>query len=208
MTAILDVLARVFLAPPAEARTKAVAAAVAPTAAVCGPAAAPLACALALVLRRRGAVVVCVWGGAHVRGGAPGSAAARRLASSLNARGIQARAAGQLVLVSLAEHAATAAGEAARTAAAAGDAPLVLALCGPREPDFDRILATHDVAVVATDDAPEELVRLGVGALEDVTRRAVPAPALGAAAAWAARAGLLATPTARRALAAATEGLR
>jgi hypothetical protein len=36
----------------------------------------------------------------------------------------------------------------------------------------------------------------------------VPAQALGAAGAWAARAGLLATPAARRALATAAEGLR
>jgi hypothetical protein len=208
MTAILDVLARVFLAPPAEARMHVVAATVAPAAAVCGPEAAPLACALALILRRRGAAVVCVWGGAQMRGGAPGSAAGRRLASSLDARGIQARAAGHLVVVSLAEDAATAAGEVARAAAATGDAPTVLALCGPREPDFDRVLAAQDVAVVATGDAPDELVRLGVGALEDLARRAVAAPALGAAAAWAAGAGLLATPAARRALATAAEGLR
>jgi hypothetical protein len=208
VTAILDVLARVFLAPRSEARERPVAAAVAHAAAVCGPAAAPLACALALVLRRRGAAVVCVWGGSQVRGGAPGSAAARRLASSLEAREIQARAAGHLVVVSLDADAAIAAGEAARAAAAAGDAPVVLALCGAREPDFDRLLAAQDVAVVAAGDAPDELVRLGVGALEDIAPRAAAAPPLGAAGAWAARAGLLATPAACRALADATEGMR
>jgi hypothetical protein len=208
MTAIFDVLARVFVAPRADARERRVAAAVAHTAAVCGPAAAPLACALALILRRRGAAVVCVWGESQIRGGAPGSAAARRLASSLDARGIQARATGHLVVVNLDADAAIAAGEAARAAAAADDAPMVLALCGPREPDFDLVLAAQDVAVVATGDAPDELVRLGVGALEDIARRAAAAPALGAAAARAARAGLLATPAARRALATAAEGLR
>jgi hypothetical protein len=84
----------------------------------------------------------------------------------------------------------------------------VVALCGPRDAAFDQLLAGQDVAVVASGDAPEEIVRLGVAALDSTSRRAVPAPAVGAATAWAARAGVCAAPGARRALAAATDALR
>jgi hypothetical protein len=126
----------------------------------------------------------------------------------MEARGIAARATGRLVVVALASDAATAAGEAARAAAAAGEAPVVLALAGPREPDFDRVLAAQDLSVVAAHEASDELVRLGLAALEDVTRQAVSAPALSAVAAAAAYAGLCATPGARRALAAALDAIR
>ena len=85
---------------------------------------------------------------------------------------------------------------------------MVLALCGPRDPAFDQVLAAQDLAVVAADEAPEELVRLGVAALESTTRHAVAAPAITAVAAWAARTGLWATPAAGRALATATRALR
>jgi hypothetical protein len=57
-------------------------------------------------------------------------------------------------------------------------------------------------------DAPEELIRLGIAALEAASGRAVAAAALTAMAGWAAGAGLWAGPGARRALAAATEALR
>jgi hypothetical protein len=208
MTALLDALARVFVAPRVADRSRPVSAVLAPSAAVCGPGAVPLACALALALRRRGAALVCAWGASGTAAGAPPTAAARRLAASMGARGIEARATGRLVVVTLASDAATAADEAARAAAAAGEAPVVLALAGAREPDFDRVLAAQDLAVVATHGASDELVRLGIAALEEVTRRAVSTPGLSAVAASVAYTGLCATPGARRALAQALDALR
>jgi hypothetical protein len=208
MTALLDALARVFVAPHVADRPRPISAVLAPSVAVCGAGAVPLACALALSLRRRGAALVCSWGGSGSAAGAPPTAAARRLAASMGARGIEARATGRLVVVTLACDPATAADEAARAAAAAGESPVVLALAGAREPEFDRVLAAQDLAVVAAHEASDELVRLGIATLEDVARRAVSAPALSAVAASAARTGLYATPGARRALSQALGALR
>jgi hypothetical protein len=209
MTALLDAIARVFVAPaPADKRVERVAAVTAPSAAVCGPIAEPLACALALLLRPRGPVVVCAWGAAARRSAAPATAGARRAAASMAARGLAVQAGGRLAVVTLDATPSIAAAETARAAAAAGEAPVVLALCGPRDPAFDQLLELQDVVVVASGDAPEELIRLGVAGLEAPRRRAVAAPALSAAAAWAARAGLWAGPGARRALASAIGALR
>lgn len=208
MTALLDAIARVFVAPAgAQTRPEPARAAAAASCAVCGPDAESLACALALLLRRRGPAVVCAWGGSR-HPGAPATAAARRIAASMVARGLDARASGRLAVVVLDSSASIAAAEAARVAVAAGDAPVVVALCGPRDPAFDQLLAAQDLAVVASGDAPEEVVRLGVAALDATSRRAVAAPVLGAAAAWAARTGLWAAPGARRALAGAMNALR
>jgi len=208
MTALLDAIARVFVAPRANARLVEAAPAVAVrSAAVCGPAAEPLACALALLLRRRGPAVVCVWGAAARRAEAPATAGARRLAASLAARGLTVCATGRLVVVTLDADGPVAAAEAGRAAAAAGEASVVLALASPRDDAFDGALAAQDVAVVAAGDAPEELVRLAVAALEQTSRAAVAATALSGAAAWPARAGLWAGPAARRALAPALDAL-
>ena len=201
MTALLDAIARAFVAPRAQERRPAAVAVAAPAVAVCGPAAQPLACALALLLRRSGPVVVCRWGAGARRAEVPATARARRLTASLTARGLAARASGRLVLVTLDANAPVAAAEAGRAAAAAGDAPVVLALCGPRDAAFDGLLAVQDAAVVATGDAPEELVALGVAGLADHVSRVMVAPALSGAGAWAARAGLAALPAARAALA-------
>jgi hypothetical protein len=201
VTALLDAIARVFVAPVSpEAAARPASAAAVPSAAVCGPAAEPLACALALLLRSRGPAVVCSWGAGGRRASAAPTAAARRLAASLGARGLAARASGRLVVVALDAAPSIAAAEAARAGAAAGDAPVVLALCGPRDPAFDQVLAAQDVAVAAAGEAPEELIRLGVAALERACGRAVVADGLPGAAAWLARAGLFAAPGARRAL--------
>ena len=208
MTALLDAIARVFVALPVEARAVPVSATAAPSAAVCGPGSEPVACALALLLRRRGPVIVCRWGLASRRAALPATRGARRLAASMTARGLSAQATGRLVGVVLDETPSIAAAEAARATAAAGDAPVVLALCGPRDPAFDGLLAAQDLAVVALQDAPPELVRLGVAALEGTSRRAVAAAALAAPSAWAARSGVWAGPVARRALADATDALR
>ena len=76
------------------------------------------------------------------------------------------------------------------------------AICGPRDPVFDGLLDAQDVTVVAAGDASDELIRVGVAALGHT---AVATSSLPATAAWLARAGLWATPSARRALAAATQ---
>jgi hypothetical protein len=208
VTALLDVITRVFVAPgEAQARPVAPSAIAAPAVAVCGPGAQPLACALALVLGRSPAVV-CSWADGGRGASAPATAGARRLAASMAARGLEARATGRLVLVGLDVCASVAAAEVARASAAAGDAAVVVALCGPRDPAFDPLLAAQDLAVVASHDAPEELVRLGVAALGSQCRCAVAAPALPAVASWAARSGLWATGGSRRALAAASGALR
>jgi hypothetical protein len=208
MTALLDALARTFVTPRAAgapAREAVVAAA--PAAAICGPDAEPLACALALMLRRRGPVVACIWGSVCARRPeAPATAAARRLAGSLSVRGLSARATGRLVAVALDQAAEVAAAQAARAAAAAGDAALVIALCGPRQDAFEALLGVQDVVVVAAGDAPDGLVGVALAALEDVSRRAVAARRLTRASGWAARAGLWAAPGARRALADALGG--
>ena len=206
MTALLDAIARVFVAPRADPVRAAPTVAL-PSVAVCGPAAEPLACALALLLRRRGPVVACSWHGAARRPQLPPTAGARRLAASMDARGLSARASGRLVVVTLDAEPSAAAAEAARAAAAAGDAAVVVALCGPRDDAFEDLLAAQDLAVVATEQAPDELVRLGVGSLEEIARRALDAPAIGGLTAWRARAGLSAGSAARRALAPALDGV-
>jgi hypothetical protein len=206
MTAMLDAIARMFVAPRADA-ARVVSVTAAPSAAVCGPAAEPLACALALLLRRRGPAVVCAWGAVARRPQAPAAVGARRLAASMDARGLAARATGRLVAVALDPEPVAAAAEAGRAAAAAGDAPVVVALCGPRDAAFDHLLAGQDIGIVATGDAADELVRLGVESLEAVVGRALPAPALCGVGAWRARAGLSAGPATQRALAPALEAL-
>jgi hypothetical protein len=199
MTALLDAIARVFVAPSARPEPVATAA---PTAAVCGPQADAVGAALALLLRARGPVVVCAWAGAVHRASAPPTVGARRLAGSLQARDLEAAATGRLVFVRLDAEPHVAVAEAGRAAAAAGDAPVVTAICGARDPAFDGLLDGQDLAVVVAGDAPHELVRLGVAALG---HRAVAASSLPATSAWLARAGLWATPAARRALAAAKQ---
>jgi hypothetical protein len=199
MTALLDTIARVFVAPSARPEPVAT---VGSSAAVCGPQAEVAAAALALLLRPRGPVVVCAWSTSAQRASVPPTVGARRLAASLQARELGAVATGRLVAVGLDASPSVAVAEVARASAAAGAAPVVTAICGPRDPAFDGLLDAQDVTVVAAGDASDELIRLGVAALG---RTAVAASSLPATAAWLARAGLWATPSARRALAAARQ---
>jgi stage V sporulation protein SpoVS len=197
VTALLDAIARVFVVSPAQARSEPVAAAV-PSAAVCGPQAEAVAAALALRLRSRGPVVVCAWASSARRASAPATASARRLAASMHARGLDAAATGRLVLVRLDDDPRTAVAGAERAAAAAGAAPIVTAICGPRDPAFDALLEAQDCAIVVARDVPDEVRRLAVAALGP---RAVAVSPLAAVSDWAARAGVWASPAVRRALA-------
>jgi hypothetical protein len=174
-----------------------------------------LGAALGLALaRRRSApvVAVCVWTGGLPGGSAwraPALPAARSLAATLRARQHDARAAGRLAVVRLPPGPDEAAAQARRALAAAGAAPAVLALGGPRDAAFDALLAEQDLVVVATSSAAgPALARLAVGGLASSTARACvcdvpgthPARSLAAA-------GLTLLPSARRALAAPVDAL-
>jgi len=165
--------------------------------------------ALALARRERAPVaVVCVWAaGAAGRTPwrAPALPAAARLASAMAARGHGARASGRLVIVRLAAQSVPAAAEARRVIAAAGAAPTVLALAGPRAAAFDALLDEQDLVVAAVAaGADPALARLAVAGLQrGVACEVAPAhPARTLAAA-----GVALLPSARRALAAPVEAL-
>jgi hypothetical protein len=168
---------------------------------------------LALASRRRAPVVaVCVWTGdmtAAAGWRAPALPAACRLARALAARGHDARAAGRLAVVRLPAESCKAALQARRAAAAAGGAPTVLALGGPRVAAFDALLAEQDLVVVAMPrDTDPALARLAVAGLSSQAARAcaceVPPAQLARSVA---AAGLALLPSARRALAAPFEAL-
>ncbi len=221
MSLLLRRVCEHFVAPPdaaAAARAPAAAArAPAGVAVLCGGADAPaLGAALALALRRdRGApcVVVCIWTGpsaAALGWQAPAPPAARRLAANLAVRGHDARASGRLAIVRLPADAEEATAEGLRAMSAAGGAPTVLALGGPRSPAFDALLAVQDLVVVAVrDGADPALTRLAVAGLGEQDLRAcaceVPAAPPGRALA---AAGIALLPSVRRALAAPVEALR
>jgi hypothetical protein len=186
------------IAPPAAARVHAASRVVVLGAPGDVPAA---AAALALDLRwrrRSGAAIVVLWSADGAPSlpapalAAPGLPGARRLSARLARREIRASAHGRLVWIPL----GSALDEEARIAAAAGDAPVVLALLGPRSAAADTLLAAHDAALLAADpDSP-----LAALAVADLGRLGVPLrcwapPAAGAArlaalAGWRAPAGV------------------
>jgi hypothetical protein len=161
---------------------------------------------LALAQRRRApAVAVCVWSAgrsAPPAWRAPALPAARRLAARLAARGYDARPAGRLAVVRLAGCDHDAATAARRALAAAGAAPAVLALGGPRTAAFDALLAAQDLVVVgARSGADPVLTRLAVAGLAGAVRAcACEVPTAHPARSFAA-AGVALLPSARRALA-------
>jgi hypothetical protein len=161
---------------------------------------------LALARRRRApVVVVCVWSAGQAAWPAwraPARPAARRLATVMAARGYEARPAGRLALVRLAGSDDDAAVAARRALAAAGAAPAVLALGGPRAAAFDAVLAEQDLVVVGVrSGADPVLTRLAVAGLAGPARACVcEVPAARPARSLAA-AGLTLLPSARRALA-------
>jgi hypothetical protein len=160
--------------------------------------------------------LVCRWTGdvaeAAPLASAPAVGAARRLASRLSSRGLDAAARGRLVTVRLPAPADEAGDAAERAAAAAGEAPTVLVLAGARPPSFDTLLAAADRLVVVTSpDAPSMLEDLAV---EDAARigRSTGVLHLSPAAALAQRltvaTGLLLSPPLRAAAEAALGGRR
>ena len=169
-----------------------------------------LAAVLGLALARRDrtpAAVICLWSAAPGRPAwrAPALPAAGRLAAGLTARGHDARASGRLVVVRLASQPSSAAAEAQRAIAAAGAAPTVLALAGPRVAAFDALLAEQDLVVVAlAPGADPALARLAVAGLERGLACEIPPARPGRSLA---AAGVLLLPSARRALAAPVAAL-
>jgi hypothetical protein len=130
----------------------------------------------AVALGLHAPAVICVGAG---RPGvvAPGTAAARRLASRLAGRGHDARASGRLVLVRTDE-----AGEADRVEAVAG-ATVLRVFAGARDEDVDARLGAADRVLVAASAADDAVALLSADLLgADVLRADAPATARGLAA--------------------------
>ncbi|WCB92919.1 hypothetical protein DSM104299_01619 [Baekduia alba] len=130
-----------------------------------------LALAAAAALRARCAVV-CVWSGATTPP-RPGlaSAATRRTADRLGARGLVVAARGRLVTVALPAADGEARAAAERALAAAGDAPVVIVIAGARPPALDPLLAAVDrIVIVPPPDAPSGLEALAVDAAAHLGR--------------------------------------
>ena len=176
---------------------------------LCPPVDAPAlgaALGLALVARHRApVVVVCAWTAEMLAGSgwcAPARPAARRLVANLTSRGHDARAGGRLAMVRLPADAGEAAAHVRRVSAAAGAAPVVLALGGPRVAVFDEILAEQDLVVVATASGTDPaLARLALAGLQAATERACVCEVPARSARSLAAAGVALLPSARRALA-------
>ncbi|MBW3654209.1 MAG: hypothetical protein KY433_11660 [Actinobacteria bacterium] len=136
---------------------------------------------------------------------APALPVAARLARTLAGRGHVARSSGRLVIVQLAAACDEAAAEALRVSAAAGAAPTVLALAGPRAAAFDVLLSDQDLVVVAVArDAAPALGQLAVAGLERGLACEIAPAHLGRTLA---AAGVALVPSARRALAAPVAAL-
>jgi hypothetical protein len=155
----------------------------------------PVAAAVAGELRlrtRTPAAVVALWHPDAPLGTPAGAAtpAARRLAARLAAKQpSQPTACGRLAWLALPCDPAQAAASAARAVARAG-APVVLALCGPRPPALEPLLATQDVAVaVLPSDADPDLRTLALAGLPTPVRT-VQAPLAPGPPRWAALLGL------------------
>jgi hypothetical protein len=164
------------------------------------------ALALALARRERAPVAaLCAWdrdGAARLAWTAPARPAARRLATALAARGHDARPAGRLAVVRLPAGAHEAADDARRVLAAAGSAPAVLALGGPRSAAFDALLAEQDLVVVGSRaEAGSVLVQLALADLAGAVRACACELPASAPARSLAAAGLALSPSVRRALA-------
>ncbi|HEV2812162.1 MAG TPA: hypothetical protein VGW10_02820 [Solirubrobacteraceae bacterium] len=160
------------------------------------------AVALTLAARCRSShALLAVWV-AGTRGSvrAPANAGARRLATTLGARGHDATATGRLVVVALAEPLASAAAEAERAEAVASDIPTAVVLAGARDDTADPLLRSVDAVLVAApagaDAAVSELALAGLAPL-GVDARAVELPPVPVAARALAASGLAAPPPLR-----------
>jgi hypothetical protein len=165
--------------------------------------------AAAAVLARRARAscgVVCIWTAPvphrHPDARPPAGRGARRLAAALEGRGLDALACGRAAVVALPADPEDAVRAVARATAAAGPAPAVLVLGGPRAAAFDAVLAGHDRLVVVTRPGADAAV--GALALAGLPAAGVPhtgcALGLRPVARALAAAGLATPPALRRAL--------
>ncbi|MEA2315877.1 MAG: hypothetical protein QOD44_66 [Solirubrobacteraceae bacterium] len=172
--------------------------------------------AAALLARRQRAPcgVACLWtptGTAQSDSRPTAVAGARRLAAALDARGVDATGCGRAVTVTLPADPAEAVVTARRALAAAGQAPTVVVLGGPRHAALDVLLADQRRVVVLARGARapgDHLMALAMSGLSSVAEVAVAEPiALGAAARAAAASGVAIPPALRRALSGALDRL-
>ena len=139
--------------------------------AVLGPAGAgafagDLAVAVARAARSPAAVVCRHGAAAPPAVPLPASPAARRLAARLASHGLEVHVRGRSAVVTLPEGDAAAAAAALRAGAAAGDAPVVLALGGPRGPALEALLDEQQLCVVTSrPEADPSIPALAVAAL-------------------------------------------
>jgi hypothetical protein len=210
--ASLEAPRRAVVRPAARSEAPAVPGAVAVLCAAEDARAVGVALASGLARRARaGCGLACVWTGQDLppagtaRGGS--SRAARRLAAALAGRGLAAQACGRAAVVALDGDPAVAVSGVRRATAAAGDAPVVVVLGGPRPAAFDALLAEQDRLLVLTrPGADDALGALAVAGLPgDGPGRAVCPVALGPAARALAAAGLAVPAALRRVVDAAIE---
>lgn len=136
-----------------------------------------LGAAVALAAAGRGVGVVATWRCSGRGGpGAPGTGAAKRLATSLAARGLAVNASGRLVAVALDDDERSAVASLGPLEAATQGAPTVLVVGGPRGEGLDEALARCTIVHVHAD--PPELVALTVSRLRE---QGIPAAPLGPA---------------------------
>ncbi|MFL5819184.1 MAG: hypothetical protein ACJ76S_00675 [Solirubrobacteraceae bacterium] len=152
------------------------AAAPAAMAAVLGPPheSAVAAAALALALARAGGspcALAAFWGTRPAAPRLPAYPSARRLAARLASRGVEAESSLRLVRVPLPRPSAAAVATAQRAGGVA-QAPVALALAGPREPEIDELLRRQDVIVLAC--RPDEDPALACMARESLSGLAAP----------------------------------
>jgi hypothetical protein len=178
---VTDLLARVaslFLEPgdavPTARSRRAVAVAPAPSVGVLTAQGEGLAVASAIALTlaratRSRPALVCAWPpGALGRVALvwPPAPAARKLRRSLQARGIECTAAGQVVRVVLPEPAGDAVATAERAIGAAS-CPAVLVVAGPRPEELDELLLRQDAIVVAAPESGGPVVDLAIASLAE-----------------------------------------
>jgi len=130
----------------------------------------------------------------------PALPGARRLVTALRGRGHQAWGSGRLAFVALPDDPQEAEVAAGRAIAAAGPAPCVLVVAGPRPAQVESLLEIQDgVAVVTRDGDGGELAALAVAGLAQrgLNTSAIDVPRSGLAR-LGATTGLWLTPRARR----------
>ena len=181
MTGVLERAASAFIAPAPP--TPEPVARFAPRALVLGSErdAVPVAAALAGGLRERAAAAVIItWPSAEPPRPALGTPGASRLVAGLQLRGLDAVARGRLAWLALGEVDLGL----ARRALTIGDAPVVIAITGPRSAASDALLAEVDhVLLVIPDDADPRLADLARASLASpIVRGPLTAPGARAAA--------------------------